>query len=83
LRSILVTGDGKSAATAYVVIAVEEEYSLMRALGDRPKNQALIHQDDHAFDRMEVTDDKDLPQVLFFNVDRPTAWLSLSFHPQP
>jgi hypothetical protein len=84
LRSILSSGDGKSPETAYVVISVEEEYDLMSALGLKLKQQALVHQGDHDYDRMEVSaNGKDRPQVLFFNIDRPIGRLHQSSPQKP
>jgi hypothetical protein len=73
LRSIASSGDGKSEGTAYVVIAVEEEYSLLSALGTKPKRQALIQGDGHMFDRIDVTTSDGQTQAVFFNIDRVFA----------
>jgi hypothetical protein len=39
------TGDGKTPATAFTVITVGEEYSLLHAWGMKPRGQALIEVD--------------------------------------
>jgi len=41
VKSVLRSGDGKSPATAFVVISVGEEFSTLGAVGLRPKNQRL------------------------------------------
>src|SRR5207245_2132656 len=51
IDSILQSGDGKSEASAFVVIQIAEEYSLLGVLGLRPSNQALIHAQGHSYDR--------------------------------
>lgn len=77
LRSILRSGDGKSPATAYVVIAVDEEYSLIDALGDIAGDQALVKENDHQYDRISVKNaETGETGALYFNVDRPLAALA-------
>ena len=44
------TGDGSSAAAAFTVIDVAEEYSLMRAKGRRVTQQALVASGGHSYD---------------------------------
>ena len=41
--SILASGDGKTAQTAYVTISTTEEYAVLTRLGLEPKQQALIN----------------------------------------
>lgn len=70
LYSILASGDGKMPATAYVVISVDEEYSLLSVLGYRFERQSLVKEPRHSYDRMEVSK-AGTKAVLFFNVDLP------------
>jgi len=42
VKSVLDSGDGEAPETAYKVISVAEEYSILGALGYRPKSQSLI-----------------------------------------
>lgn len=77
IRSILKTGDGLSAATAFTVIAISEEYAVLGALGLEMKKQALIQENGHAYDKMTVLDTqsgKDL--TLYFNIDIPFGGLN-------
>lgn len=77
LRSILRSGDGKGPATAYIVIAIDEEYSLLDALGDIAGDQTLVKENDHQYDRISVKNAKTGESgAVFFNVDRPLAALS-------
>lgn len=77
MRSILQSGDGKSPESAFVVIAVDEEYSLIGAMSLKVQKQSLVNRDGHAYDRMDVTGaDADKADVLFFNVDRPLSWMN-------
>jgi uncharacterized protein DUF4919 len=81
--SILRTGDGKSEASAFVVIEVAEEYSVLRLLGLQPSNQALVHAQGHSYDRFDTkSNDTGQPGVVFFNVDRPLAALDRQLRPE-
>jgi hypothetical protein len=72
LRSILDSGDGKSAATAYVVISVHEEYIVLQILGLMPSGQSVVHLDVHSYDVLETKKkDSGAGVKLFFNVDIP------------
>ncbi len=83
IDSILQSGDGKSEGTAFVVIEVAEEYSLMRALGLRPSNQALIHAQGHSYDRFDTQSNGTGQEVVvFFNIDRPLAVLDRELRPE-
>jgi hypothetical protein len=72
LDSIIKSGDGRSEATAFVVISVSEEYAMLRAFKLRPKGQAALKQDGHDFDvitcfdpaRPETSEAK-----MYFNTD--------------
>jgi hypothetical protein len=77
--SVLKSGDGKSPETAFVVIAVDEEYSVLETTSFTPVKQALVNHGGSAFDRFEVKwrdSDSDQTVTLFFNVDRPHAQLA-------
>ncbi len=83
IDSILQSGDGKSEASAFVVVEVAEEYSLLRVLGLRPSNQALIHAQGHSYDRFDTkANDTGQQAVVFFNVDRPLAALDRELRPE-
>jgi hypothetical protein len=70
IDSIRNSGDGKSTATAWVVISVDEEYSMLRALGFRPGEQALLNEHGHSYDKMTVKSVEDgSVQTFYFNVD--------------
>lgn len=70
LNSILDGADGKSAKTAYVVISVSEEYSVLGALGLARGSQSLRNEGGHAYDVLSVTDPKTkATQNVWFNID--------------
>jgi hypothetical protein len=76
LRSIFDSGDGQTPETAYQVIAVREEYSVVNAMGLTLVSQHLVTRDDHRFDAVDVTDKTTgEPRTIYFNVDRPMRWL--------
>ena len=83
IDSILKSGDGKSEESAFVVIQVAEEYSMLRVLGLRPSIQALIHAQGHSYDRFQTkSNDTGQEVVVFFNVDRPLALLGRELRPE-
>jgi hypothetical protein len=76
LGAIAQTGDGHSPETAFVVIAVEEEYSFLRAQGYEVSDQALVNHAGRRLDRVEATEtDTGDAAVVFFDVERPLSWL--------
>lgn len=80
VQSILKSGDGKGAQTAYVVISTEEEYAVMEWLGVRSTKQALIQEQGHKLDRHEgVNEETNQRVTLYFNIDRPFQWLEEAF----
>jgi hypothetical protein len=75
--SVLKSGNGMSPETAFVVIAVDEEYSVLETASLTPVKQALVNHGGSVFDRFEVKlPDSDQTVTLFFNVDRPHAQLA-------
>lgn len=73
-RSILASGDGQTLETAYVVISVDEEYTILRVLGWHLKEQTLLEGGGHHYDKMDVFNPKTQQQTtLYFNIDRPYA----------
>lgn len=81
LKSVLRSGDGKTPETAFVVIAIDEEYSLMGVLSLTPAAQALVNHGGSAFDRFEARKG-DQQVTLYFNVDRPHAHLARKLQKQ-
>jgi hypothetical protein len=54
LDSIVASGDGKSAATAFTVFNVPEEYCLVQAVGLQVLRQSLHHEGSRVFDVLSV-----------------------------
>jgi hypothetical protein len=73
------TGDGLSAAAAFTVISVGEEYELMYALGRQVTQQSLVHQDGHSYDVLETVGPGGDKKTIYFQIDRVWARESKAF----
>ena len=62
--SILDSGDGKAKETAFVVISLPEEYSLLRAFGLAVKQQSFV---DNRFDALVVEDESGNSTTVYFD----------------
>jgi hypothetical protein len=83
VKSILDSGDGKSAKTAWFTVDPNEEYFIIRiVMGMQPKSQALSTQDGHEYDKMIVVDDKGAEQVLWFNTDTDMQVMAAAMNPK-
>jgi hypothetical protein len=82
IQSILATGDGKTPQTAFSVISVAEEYSLLRVLGARKVQQALVDNDGHSYDLITVQTRSGATAEVYFNVDRVMSWAAKEFGPR-
>jgi hypothetical protein len=81
VKSILDSGDGRSAKTAWFTVDPAEEYFLMGAvLGMRPKGQALVREGGHAFDKMTVLDQEGAEHELWFNTDTDVQVMEAGLH---
>jgi len=77
-------GDGKTSATAFTVIAVNEEYELMRSMGVKVAQQSLINQGGHAYDLLAGTGPTGAEASYYFLIDRVMAAESAALHlPRP
>jgi hypothetical protein len=80
LASIALSGEGKTPATAMVVISVAEEYDYLGFMGYDFMGQALMDSDYGAVDQMSVTDkDSKESLELYFNVSIPMEHMQNSF----
>ena len=77
LASVAASGDGRSTKTAWKVISVSEEYYLLREIGAKRKEQALI---DGKYDQM-VCDLKGREVTYYFDVSISMAWIHKSLKP--
>lgn len=77
LNAIINTGDGKSEATAFVVIAVQDEYSLIHALSfEFGGNQQLVN---GHFDYLALKENKFNIEGLYFDVSTSMDYLNRTF----
>ena len=72
LKSIQV-GDGKSESTAFPVISVEEEHSVMRVLGLDVHDSALVQAGDHTYDKLVGTGADGVTETYYFQIDHIQA----------
>jgi hypothetical protein len=73
LQSILSSGDGKTADTAWFTVSTSEEYFVIRSLGLRPKSQSLVNKGEHSFDEMTAVGEDGKETTLWFNTDTDIA----------
>ncbi len=79
MDSILTNGDGRSFATAFKVITIDEEYAVLQVLGVRKADQSLVEHGGSSFDLFTVNDPESGKEfTLYFNVDLPLRWLDAS-----
>jgi hypothetical protein len=79
IRSIARSGDGTSAGSPYVVMAVKEEYAFLYSQGYRVTMQALVKCGTGECDAMSVEDHDGKKATFFFDVSRPMVWLTKQF----
>ncbi|HUJ02169.1 MAG TPA: DUF4919 domain-containing protein [Rhizomicrobium sp.] len=70
-ESLLGSGDGKSPATAYVVVTMSEEGYVMTFLGMNEEQQALIQDDKGYYDFIQGEDEHGNKKSVYFNVTLP------------
>jgi len=70
-RSIIESGDGMTPETPFVVIAIAEEYLVLRQRGLRPERQALLQTQNGPVDALTGVDPANgMRQTLYFDVNR-------------
>jgi Domain of unknown function (DUF4919) len=70
LASIQQSADGMSPETAFVVIGVAEEYTLLGAMGVQVARQSLIQADRGPVDALEVVSQNGERRTVYFDVSR-------------
>ena len=68
VRSILDSGDGRAAATAYVVISIEEEYDVLALRSLRRERQALSQIEGRPYDVLTVIDREGRSSSVYFDI---------------
>ena len=79
LTSIVTSGDGKSPETAYKVISVDEEYTVLNHIGAKVKSQSLVA---GSCDAMAVQFNG-ADTTLYFDASIPMEALRKSLEPKP
>lgn len=67
-HSVYLSGDGKTAKTAYFVMDIGEEYKLMREFGYVVSSQSLLSADGQSYDLLEGKDEKGNKVAVYFNI---------------
>jgi len=78
MRSILSSGDGKSIATSFIVVTLDEEWMMLALanveVDDLACHKSLLKVDGHYYDHIETYDDHGVYKVdIYFNVDAVEA----------
>jgi hypothetical protein len=78
--SILETGDGRSFATAFHVIDIQDEYAVIRLMQLTPADQSLRSNGQAMFDVMQVKSPETGETFdLYFNISLPMKWMNRQF----
>ncbi len=75
VNSINLAGNGKNFATAYHVISVDEEHTMIGLMGLRILQQTLVTDSGHSYDRYELETSDGQQVILFFNIDVAIDWV--------
>ncbi len=78
IKSILQSGNGKSAESAYIIINISEEYRVLEYLNMEIHSQKLITKNGHYYDVIDVTDSTSNKKAVYFNIDIPFSELENS-----
>ena len=73
MKSILASGDGRSFKTAFVVVSVEEEYSVLKHYRLQSDKQDLVNGEGHGYDVLTAETDQHEKATVYFNIDKVVA----------
>jgi hypothetical protein len=73
MKSILASGDGRTPKTAFVVISVDEEYSVLHHYRLMSTKQDLVTADGHSYDVLTAETDTHEEATVIFNIDKVMA----------
>lgn len=80
IDSLFGSGDGKSVATAYVVVTMAEERAVLAVKDVHEEMQALITSNGRQYDQITGRDKDGVEQTLFFDVSAPFGSLDRTFN---
>lgn len=82
-QSIMESGDGRSAATAWFTVAPSETLVFVtEALGAEIEDHKLVYVNDHAYDKLTVRDRQGKRRVVWFNTDTNELLRERALHPK-
>ena len=82
-KSIMDSGDGGSAETAWFTVSLSETVFFMtEALGAQIKGQELVHVNGHAYDKLTALDRQGNTRVVWFNTDTNELNKERGLHPK-
>lgn len=82
-QSIIESGDGRSAATAWFTVAPSETLVFVtEALGAEIGDHKLVYVNGHAYDKLTVRDRRGKKQVMWFNTDTNQLLRERALHPK-
>jgi hypothetical protein len=82
-QSIMQSGDGNSAATAWFTVAPSETIVFVtEALGAEIEDHDLVHVNGHAYDKLTVRDRQGKRRVVWFNTDTNELLRDRALHPK-
>jgi hypothetical protein len=82
LKSILASGDGKTPQTAFRVVTISEEYSVLKVLRLQKSMQRLISHEGHAYDVLDAKGSGDQTVSLYFKIDGILEHMNKKLHPK-
>ncbi len=75
IKSVMSSGDGESAKTAYHVINISEEYRVLEYHELEIVEQNLLEISGHSFDKITAKDADNKTKDIYFNIDLPFSKL--------
>ncbi len=69
IYTIMASGDGKKEKSAFVVVSISDEYTILRALNLRFKSQALVSKKKKFYDILYVTENKKGIDKVYFDIN--------------
>lgn len=78
-RALIGSGDAKSMDHAMYVVSTAHEYFCMNLMNVRMHTQHLISQNGHSYDLMELRENEQGIDSLWFNIDINFNWLNKAF----
>ena len=82
LKSIFASGDGKTPKTAFRVVTISEEYSVLKILRLRRSVQRLVSHEGHAYDVLDTKGSGDQTVSLYFKIDGILEHANRALHPK-